>query len=138
MKRKQDAFDSDQVVKQLNHHDIQSWSETCIQYISVIYRTIKKFIQIHNVREANPMLDDIWQVFHEIMCEMIRHNPTNPNFNKTVSQLIMQIFKSEEDFLGSDIECQMFMVTRSTYVLSLVERSQVWFKQEIRYVQETY
>lgn len=105
MKRKQDAFDSDQVVQQLNHHDVQSWSETCIQYISVIYRTIKKFLQIHTSMAHDSMLDDIWQVFHEIMCDLIRHNPSNPAFNKTVSQLIVQIFKSEEDFLGNDFDC---------------------------------
>lgn len=86
VKRKHNTFDDDQVMKQLSDHDVQSWSETCIQYISVIYRTIKKFIQkyMQNGQEY-PMIDMIWKIFHEILCSLIRHHPENVNFNKTVS-----------------------------------------------------
>jgi len=38
------AFDDETVMKALKENDDISWSETCIQLISSIYRAIKMFV----------------------------------------------------------------------------------------------
>lgn len=74
-KRKQRAFDDDTVMQQLNDNDVLSWSETCIQYISAIYRTIKKFISLAKEKEFEfGVVDEIWQTYHENLCTLIRHD----------------------------------------------------------------
>lgn len=42
------AFDDETVMKALKENDDISWSETCIQLISSIYRAIKMFVNIQN------------------------------------------------------------------------------------------
>jgi regulator of sigma D len=135
-KRKQLAFDDDQVVQALNENDFQSWCETCIQYISAIYRTIKKYISIVKDKQGQDyqIVDNIWQPYHEILCTLIRHDTEQEDmaFNKTVSIIIMQIYKSIEDFLTvDDLECQRFTVERIEFMLSLITQTQNWVLNEI-------
>lgn len=103
--RKKSDFDDEKVMKELNAHDLQSWSETIIQFISAIYRTIKKYLSI-----ASPSgsLHQTWTQYHQILIGLIQHSVT---LNKTQSDVISQVFKSIEDFLETDdsFVCHKFL-----------------------------
>lgn len=134
-KRKKRAFDDHKVMQQLNDNDVLSWSETCIQYISAIYRTIKKFIQMAREKDFDfKVVDKKWQTYHQILCTLIRHDTDQDDikFNKTVSTIIIQIYRAFENFLSQDDnETQRFTVQRIDHVLSLITQTQSWVLNEI-------
>ena len=115
------AFDDESVMKALKENDDQSCSETCIQLISSIYRSIKMFLKIcktgdeQDQNEAKIVIK-LWEDYHSIICSLIfylQHSQSqsnvNPNvlnehaqINKTISTIIIQVFRSQEDFLDKD------------------------------------
>ena len=52
-------------------------------------------------------------------------------FNKTVSGIIIQIYKSIDDFLECDnLNCHKFLVTNMEVVLQLITQTQNWVLNE--------
>ena len=98
--RRKEAFDDETVMKALKEHDDQSCLETCSQLISSIYRSIKMYLKINTNSEILP---DIWSEFHSILCTLVSYEEAV----KTISPLIIQIFKSQEDFSDTQL-CQEF------------------------------
>ena len=93
--RRKEAFDDDTVMKALKEHDDQSYMETCSQLISSIYRSIKMYLRINSDSEILPA---IWKDFHTILCTLISFEEAV----KTISPLIIQVYRSQEDFLDTD------------------------------------
>ena len=164
-KRKKMAFDDETVMKALKENDDISWSETCIQLISSIYRAIKMFVnnqnkfseknernsqivkqgkqmemedhealqQEHQEIDQKEVLNKIWQEYHIILCSLIHHQSSGDDrllvdamqFNKTISTIIVQIFKAQEDFITkNEAKCQKFFVQHFESQMEIMERTQ--------------
>ena len=75
-------------------------------------------------------LDTFWLKFHEILCSLVFHaGQSESELDKFVSQIIMQIFKSIDDFLRP--ECALFLKTRFVNILLILESTHRWILQEI-------
>ena len=69
--------------------------------------------------ELKEALSKIWQEYHTILCSLIHHQPNDDDrllvdamqFNKTISTIIVQIFKAQEDFITkNEATCQKLFV----------------------------
>ena len=75
-------------------------------------------------------LDAFWLQFHEILCSLVFHaSQSESQLDKFVSQIIVQIFKSIDDFLRP--ECALFLKTRFVNILLILESTHRWILQEI-------
>ena len=167
------AFDDETVMKALKENDDISWSETCIQLISSIYRAIKMFVNTRNkLNETNKensvfakyeiqtemenhealqqekqdngsreVLSKIWQEYHTILCSLIHHQSGNDDgllvdatqFNRTISTIIVQIFKAQEDFIAkNERKCQKFFVQHFESQIKIIEKTQQWINCEYK------
>ena len=161
------AFDDETVMKALKENDDLSWSETCIQLISSIYRAIKMFVNTRNKsNEANggnsvfakyeiqtemghheakqengsrEVLSKIWQEYHTILCSLIHHQSGNDDgllvdatqFNRTISTIIVQIFKAQEDFIAkNERKCQKFFVQHFESQIQIIDKTHEWVNCE--------
>ena len=108
--RKKMAFDDETVMKALKENDDQSWSETCQQLISSNYRAISMHYSIF----PDSFHDDtLWKDYHQQLASLIVHpteleNAQQENLSKTILGLIIQIFKSWEDFIKQDKARHLF------------------------------
>lgn len=131
------AFDDETVMKALKENDDQSCSETCVQLISTIYRSVKMYLKIkeHNkLNDSDPDsldndndLDHIWSDFHKSISELIFYvTQFEPNItpqlineyaqiNKTISTILIQVFRSQEDFLSENNNSEDERVIREFY-----------------------
>ena len=78
------------------------------------------------INSDSEILPDIWSEFHSILCTLVSYEEAV----KTISPLIIQIFRSQEDFLDTSL-CQDFYSSHYSHQTLLFQNTSTWVDRDV-------